>query len=416
MRRVVVTGMGAVSPVGNTVARTWDHLLAGKSGIQRLESIPVDDLKTQFGGECRDFDPLVALDDKARRHTGRFIHLAIAAAAEAVAQAGPIVEGLDPFRAGVLLGVGMSGLDEVVAADQVIREEGPRRMSPFFIPSAVANLAAGQIAIRFGLQGVSFCPTSACTSGAHAIGEAFHYIRMGKLDCAVAGGAEANINRIAFAGFGSMRALSTRNDEPHRASRPFDQDRDGFVLSEGSAVLVLEEEERARRRGATILAELSGYGTSTDAFHITRPTPGGEALLRAMRESLREAELRPEHITYVNAHATSTPAGDEGESKAIRTLFGDAAQGLWVSATKSMTGHLLGASGALEAMISIQALRTGAVPPTINLDRVDPECAGLDFVPHQARERRMDAVMSNSSGFGGSNVVLTFKRHGASPR
>lgn len=407
-RSVVVTGMGAVSPCGATLEATWRALLAGRSGIAPITSFETADLKTRFAGECRDFDPSPYWTKTDLRRYGRFTHLAVAASTMAVQAAGLPVDP-EGHRGGAFIGVAVGGLGEIVDAQATLDQSGPRRVSPFFILQTAPNLACGEVALRFGLRGPSFATASACTSGAHAIGEAFRAIREGRVDYAIAGGAESVIRRVVIAGFNSMRALSVRNDAPEAASRPFDADRDGFVLAEGAASLVLEEAEHAKRRGAPILAELRGYGATTDAYHATSPSPDGAGLAAAMREALRDASLSADAIDYVNPHATSTPAGDDAEAQAILGVFGaHATSGLWVSATKSMTGHLLGGAGALEAALAVQSIARGEVPPTINLERPEGAAAELDLVPGEARRRRVRAALSNSTGFGGHNASLAF--------
>lgn len=399
--------MGAVTPCGATLDATWSALLAGKSGIAPIEGFETSDLKTRFAGQCRDFDPSPFWDATDLRRNGRFTHLAVAASTMAAKAAG--LEPEEGRRGACFIGVAIGGLGEIVDAQATLDTQGARRVSPFFILRTAPNLATGEVAIRFGLRGPSFAPASACTSGSHAVGEAFRAIREGRADYAIAGGSEAVIRRLVIAGFNSMRALSTRNDAPQAASRPFDADRDGFVLAEGAASLVLEEAERARRRGAPILAELRGYGATTDAFHATNPPPDGAGLAAAMRDALDEARLRPDEVDYVNPHATSTDAGDAAEAAAILSVFGDhAKRGLAVSATKSMTGHLLGASGALEAVFAASCIHRGEIPPTINLERPDGAAAGLDLVPNVARRQRVRVALSNSTGFGGHDASLVF--------
>lgn len=408
MRRVVVTGLGAVTPCGVSFDQTWDAVVRGQSGIKRVTSCAVDDLRCQFAGECSDFDPSRFMDAKTVRHNGRFIQFALAAAEMALSAAGRPDQALDPRRLATIIGVGMASLHDIVDSQHTLDQKGAKRVTPFFIPRSLSNLAAGQVAMRFGAQGPSFCPTSACTSGAHAVAQAMDQIRLNRADVVIAGGAEAGVNRLALAGFDAMRALSVRNDAPHEASRPFDRDRDGFVLSEGAAVLILEERERAIARGAPILAEVLGHGSTTDAYHVSHPPPEGRGLADAMRLALADARVNAEDVGYVNAHATSTPAGDEAEAQAVLSVFGGK-NSLWVSSTKSTTGHLLGAAGALEAAITVQVIAKGVVPPTINLKRVDQAFEGLlDFVPHEARRRQIRIAASNSTGFGGHNASLIF--------
>jgi 3-oxoacyl-[acyl-carrier-protein] synthase II len=390
--------------------RAWGALIEGQSGIGPFTQFDASDLRTQFGGECRDFDPAPYWNPTDLRRHGRFTHMAVAASTMAVDAAG-LDTSEDGARGGVFIGVALGGLPEILGSHTDLETRGPRKVSPFFILRAAPNLAAGEVAIRFGLRGVSFATASACTSGAHAIGEAFRAVRDGRIDYALAGGSEAVNTRLTVAGFNSMRALSVRNEAPESASRPFDTGRDGFVLSEGAATLVLEEEERAKRRGAPILAELCGYGASTDALHATKPPDDGSGLVASMREALSDAQLDSSMIDYINPHATSTPAGDAAEAAAIVEVFGARTTGgLLVSATKSMSGHLLGASGALEAAISVYAIARDVVPPTINLETPEGPAARLDLVPNTARSARLRAAMSNSTGFGGHNATLVLRR------
>ena len=405
-RRVVVTGVGAVSPCGNTMDRTWGALVEGRSGIAPITRFETADLKTRFAGECNDFDPTPWWSKTELRRYGRFTHFGVAASAMAMESSGLTVD--DPARGGVFLGVALGGLPEILESQAALDERGPRKVSPFFILQAAPNLTAGEIAVRHGMRGPSFATASACSSGAHAIGEAFRAVREGRVDYAIAGGAEAVITRLTIAGFSQMMALSTRNETPTSASRPFDVSRDGFVLAEGAASLILEEAEHAKRRGAPILAELSGYGASTDAYHATKPHPDGSGLAAAMREALEESRANGENVDYVNPHATSTPAGDDAEAAAIRAVCG-ARTDLLVSGTKSMTGHLLGASGALEAAITVYAIARGEVPPTLNVETAEGAAAELDLVRGAARRHAVRLALSNSTGFGGHNVSLAFR-------
>ncbi|MEM1418167.1 MAG: beta-ketoacyl-ACP synthase II [Myxococcota bacterium] len=415
-RRVVITGVGAISPCGATTEDTWANVSGGRSGIRRIEGFDPEGFAVQIAGECRDFDPETYIEKKRLREMARFIHLTLGAAEQAVASSGFDPDDATKERTGTFVGVGMSGLDVIEEQHSRLRDKGPRRISPYFIPSAISNLAPGQVSMRWGYKGPSYTTTSACSSGAHAIGEAFQWIRRGGIDAAVAGGAEAAVTPLGVGGFAAMRALSKRNDEPERASRPYDSDRDGFVIAEGAGLLVMEEREYAMKRGATILAEVVGYGATADAYHLTQPAEGGEGAARAMRAALADAQLTPEAIDYVNAHGTSTPAGDMKELEAARSVFGAHAQakgseGLWVSSTKSVTGHLLGAAGGLESVISVLALHHGVVPPTANLENPDPGAEGLELVPITAKERKLAAVLNNSFGFGGTNVSLIFRSH-----
>lgn len=404
MRRVVITGVGCVSPLGLDVETTWRNLLDGKTGIGPIEGFDTADFSSRIAGQCRGFDPLAYVEKRRLKEGDRFIHLALAASAMAIASAGfqPTEEQRE--RVGTLIGVGLFGIGLVETTLTTLNHKGPGKVSPYFMPAMLANLAPGQVSMKYGFKGPSYTHTSACASGAHAIADATRLIRMGEIDAAVAGGAEAAVTPLGLAGFCALRALSTRNEEPARASRPFEAERDGFVIAEGAGVLLLEERESALLRGAPILAEVLGAGASSDAYHLTKPAPDGEGAARAMRLALKDARVAPEAVDYVNAHGTSTGFGDMQECRAIRAAIGRP----WVSSTKSMTGHLLGAAGGLEAVICALALRDGQVPPTINLDNVDPEIAelGLDLVPHAARERDLSVVLSNSFGFGGTNCAL----------
>jgi len=409
-RRVVVTGLGLVCPVGVGVEESWQALVAGKSGVGPITHYDASTYPTKIAGEVRGFEPEKFMDRKEVRRNDRFIQFALAAADMAVADSGIDFAKEDPERVGVIVGSGMGGLATIEDTHQTLMERGVRKVSPFFIPAIIINLAPGQIALRWGLKGPNFSPVSACATGNHSIGDALMYIERGMADVMIAGGTEATLTPLGLAGFCAARAMSERNDAPEKASRPFDKGRDGFVAAEGSGILVLEEYEHARRRGARIYAELCGYGASCDANHVTSPAPEGEGGQRAMRMALADAGLRPEQVGYVNTHGTSTPQGDIAECQAIRRVFGDwADQGLVVSSTKSMTGHMLGAAGGAEAVFSILALHRGVVPPTMNVDEQDPECR-LDVVPNRAREVRTEAVLSNSFGFGGTNAVVAFRK------
>jgi 3-oxoacyl-[acyl-carrier-protein] synthase II len=400
--------MGIVTPLGIGTEATWAAAIAGRSGAGPITLFEIsDEYPTRFAAEVKGFVPEQFVEKKKLKEMGRFVPFSLAATKMAVDDAGLELGDAERQRVGVYIGVGLGGLEMLERCTLVLRDKGPRRVSPYFIPSLIGNMAAGQVSIEFGFQGPSFAHTSACSSSAHAIGEATRAIRQGYADVVVAGGAEATISPIGIAGFSAMFALSRRNDEPERASRPWDVGRDGFLCGEGAGTLILESLSHARQRGARILAEVIGYDATSDAYHITKPAPEGEGAVRAMQLALRDARLAPDQIDYVNAHGTSTPAGDTEESKAIARVFGAHAldQRLWISSTKSMMGHLLGAAGAVEAAICIQAIRTGVVPPTINLEEQDPECV-LDFVPLRARERRIRHAMSNSFGFGGTNATL----------
>jgi 3-oxoacyl-[acyl-carrier-protein] synthase II len=409
-RRVVVTGLGLVCPVGVGVEESWQALVAGKSGIGPITHYDASTYPTKIAGEVKGFEPEKFMDRKEVRRNDRFIQFALAAADMAVADSGIDFAKEDPERVGVIVGSGMGGLATIEDTHQTLMERGVRKVSPFFIPAIIINLAPGQIALRWGLKGPNFSPVSACATGNHSLGDALMYIERGMADVMIAGGTEATLTPLGLAGFCAARAMSERNDAPERASRPFDKGRDGFVAAEGSGILVLEEYEHARRRGARIYAELCGYGASCDANHVTSPAPEGEGGQRAMRMALSDAGLRPEQVGYVNTHGTSTPQGDIAECQAIRKVFGDwADRGLVVSSTKSMTGHMLGAAGGAEAVFSVLALHRGVVPPTMNVDEQDPECR-LDVVPNRAREVRTEAVLSNSFGFGGTNAVIAFRK------
>ncbi len=414
-RRVVVTGMGAVSPLGLDVPTLWQGIREARSGITPITLCDASNLESRIAGEVRGFDPLNYMDRKEVRRNDRFIHLAIAAAAEALRTAELIVTPENAESIGVTIGSGIGGITTLAEGVITLQERGPSRISPFLVPAMITNMAAGQVSMLFGLKGPNYCPTSACASGAHAIGEAAEIIRRGWASAVVAGGSEAPITPIGIASFASAKAISTRNDDPAGASRPFDAGRDGFVLAEGGAVLVLEDLEFARARGARILAELVGYGLSADAYHITQPAPGGEGALRSMRAALKHAGLTPDDIDYINAHGTSTPAGDIAETEAIKRLLGERAYQVPVSSSKSQFGHLLGAAGAIEAIVSILAIQENLLPPTINYTTPDPQC-DLDYVPNAARPARVDVVLSNSFGFGGHNVSLVFRRYDETAR
>lgn len=399
-----------MSPCGLDLASSWEAISTGKTGIAPITHFDASEYPVRIAGEVKGFDPLKFVEKKRIKEGDTFIHYAIAAADEAVKHSG--FEPTDEQRdmVGTIIGVGLGGLPMLEAMGMVLATKGPRKISPYFIPAVISNLAPGQLSMRFGYRGSSFTTTSACASGAHALGEATRAIRLGELDACLTGGAEATVTGLGIAGFAQMRALSTRNEEPEKASRPWDADRDGFVMGEGAAMMMLEEYEAAKKRGANILAEVVGYGTTADAYHMTSPSPEGEGAQRSMRMALKNAGLSPDAIGYVNAHATSTGVGDINEVLAMRAVFGShATSGLAVSSTKSMTGHLLGAAGALESVISIQALRTGILPPTLNLDNPIEEAKGLNLVPHKAQEGSLRAVMNNSFGFGGTNATVIFK-------
>ena len=408
-QRVVVTGVGAVTPVGNDVPTMWDNLVAGRSGIDKITAFDASQLKVQIAAEVKDFDPQTYMDRRDVRHLDRYAHFATAAAMQAVQNACLQVADEDPRRVGVIVGSGIGGLNTTFQQYEVLKERGPRRVGPFTIPAMLSNTASGHIAILFGARGPNMAPTLACATGTAAVGEAFTLIRQGIVDVMIAGGAEAAICDLAIAGFENMGALSPNNQEPERASRPFDAKRDGFVIGEGAGILVLESLAHARARGASIHGEIVGYGLTTDASHATAPRSDGLGAFEAMQTALLQAGLSVEEVDYINAHATSTPLGDAGETTAIKRLFGPQAYRLAVSSTKSMMGHLLGAAGAVEAIICLKTLQTGVIPPTINYETPDPAC-DLDYVPNVARRRRVQVALSNSFGFGGHNASLLIKR------
>jgi 3-oxoacyl-[acyl-carrier-protein] synthase II len=409
-RRVVITGMGAVSPLGLDVPSLWQGIREARSGVGPVTLCDTAGLESRIAGEVKGFEPQNYMDRKEVRRNDRFIHFALAATAEALRSAELTVTPANAEDIGVIIGSGIGGIATFADGLYTLRDKGPGRVSPFLVPAMITNMAAGQVSIHFGLKGPNFCPTSACATGAHAIGEAAETIRRGWASAIVAGGSEAPITPLGIAAFSSARAISTRNDDPAGASRPFDATRDGFVLSEGCGVVVLEDLEFALARGARILAEVVGYGLSSDAFHITQPTPGGEGALRAMRLALRHANLTPDDIDYVNAHGTSTSAGDLAETQAIKSLLGQRAYQVPVSSSKSQLGHLIGAAGSIEGIISVLAIQNDLLPPTINLHTPDPEC-DLDYVPNAARPGHIDVAISNSFGFGGHNVSLLFRRY-----
>jgi 3-oxoacyl-[acyl-carrier-protein] synthase II len=408
VRRVVVTGIGLICALGNRTEEVWRNLLAGKSGVHKITQFDTSKHACQIAAEVKDFDPLNFIEKKEARKMGRFIHLAIAAADEAVQMSGLKVTPENAETVGVHIGSGIGGFDIIEREHTNLMEGGPRKISPFFIPAAIVNLAAGQVSMRFGAKGPNEATATACTTSAHSVGDSFRIIQHGDADVMIAGGSEAAITPMGVGGFAAMRALSLRNDEPERASRPWDKDRDGFVIGEGSGILIMEELEHARARGAKPLAEIVGYGMSGDAHHITQPAPEHEGGFRVMRNAARDAKVSPNQIGYVNAHGTSTPIGDTLEAHAIRNFFGG--EKVAVSSTKSMTGHLLGGAGGLEAAITVLALRDQMLPPTINLENQDPDTAGMDFVPNHARQASFEYAMSNSFGFGGTNGALLFKK------
>ena len=411
IRRVVVTGIGLVTPLGIGREETWSALIEGKSGIGPITQFDTTDFATKFAGEVKDFDPTKWIEKREAKSQDRFLQLAVVAATMAVEDSGFTVEGEAAERAGVYIGAGLGGVSTIERTHSALKEKGPRRgMSPYFVPMIIVNMAPGLVSIRFGLKGPSMSHVSACSTGAHSIGEAMRLIQRDDADVMVAGGCEATITPLGVGGFNAMRALSTRNEEPQRASRPFDLDRDGFVIAEGAGVLILEELEHAKKRGAKIYGELRGYGLSSDAHHMVQPPDGGEGAQRCMKLALRDAKLEPTQIGYINAHGTSTKQGDIAETVAVKTVFGEQAKKLAMSSTKSMTGHTLGAAGGIEAAFSVLALQRGILPPTINLETPDPAC-DLDYVPNSARQVKIEAALSNSFGFGGTNASLIFTRY-----
>jgi 3-oxoacyl-[acyl-carrier-protein] synthase II len=411
-RRVVVTGVGLVTALGTGTEETWKGLCDGRSGVGPISRFDTTEFSTRIAAEVKDFDPLRWFDKKDLKKMDFFIYYAVAAADFAMKQSGLVIDPDVSERVGVFIGSGIGGFTVIEREHKALLEGGPRKISPFFIPSSIINLAAGQVSIRFGARGPNSAPCTACSSGAHAVGDAFRVISRGDADAMICGGSEAAITPMGVGGFAAMRALSTRNDEPERASRPFDAKRDGFVVGEGAGVLVIEELEHARRRGAKIVAELVGYGMSGDAFHITLPPDDGRGAHRVMLNALTDAGVKPEEVGYINAHGTSTPPNDRIESYAIKQLFGEHAKTLAVSSTKSMIGHLLGAAGAVEAGISCLVVERGILPPTINYENPDPDC-DLDYVPNQMRTKDVRYALSNSFGFGGTNAALLFKRYEA---
>ncbi len=409
-RRVVVTGLGMISPLGIGNEPTWQGLIEGRSGIGPITKFDAKDYAARIAGEVKGFVPENWIEKKEVKKSDTFIHYAIVAAQMAVDDASLDVKSVDGDRMGVIIGSGIGGLPLIEEMHTKLMERGPSRISPFFIPGLIVNLASGQISIRFGARGPNSAPATACATGAHAIGDASRIIRHDEADIMFAGGSEAVVSPLAVGGFAAMRALSTRNDEPQRASRPWDLDRDGFVMGEGAGVLLLEEREHAIARGAKIYCEITGYGMTSDAYHITSPAEDGGGMMRVMNRALKDAGLKPEQIDYINAHGTSTSVGDKTETLAIKRVFGDYAKDVAISSTKSMTCHLLGAAGGLESAIAAMTLKTGIIPPTINYETPDPEC-DLDYVPNKARHKKVTHVLSNSFGFGGTNATLIFSEH-----
>lgn len=408
-RRVVITGIGLVTPVGLTKDANWESIIAGKSGIGPITRFDTSLFETRIAGEVKGFDAAKFLEKKEIKKMDRFIQYAIAATTEALDESGLKITPENAERVGVIVGSGMGGIETVIQNEYICRDQGPKRVSPFFIPSCVINLAPGQISIRTGAKGPNFSPVSACATGAHAIGEAYHIIKRGEADAIIAGGAESTIIPVAIAGFSNMKALSTRNDPPEKACRPFDAERDGFIMGEGAGILILEELEHAQQRGARIYAELIGFGMNSDAYHITSPAPDGSGPARCMELAIASAGIKKEEVGYINAHGTSTPVNDSMETKAIKLAFGEHARKVLISSTKSMTGHLLGAAGAVETAYTALALYHQIVPPTINLENPDPEC-DLDYVPHTARPSEIEVAISNSFGFGSTNACVVLRK------
>jgi len=408
-KRVVITGLGMVTPLGIGVEETWNALIQGKSGIRKITAFDASDFPSQIAGEVKGFNPEDYIEPKEIKKMDRFIHFAIAATSMALKDSGLVINEENADRVGVIIGSGIGGLHTIEHYHSVLLEKGPRKITPFFIPMLVINLAAGQVSIKFGAKGPNSAVSTACATGSHAIGDAFKIVQRGDADVMIAGGTEAVITPLGIGGFTAMKALSTRNNEPERASRPFDVDRDGFVMGEGAGIIILESLDNAVKRGAKIYAEIKGYGMTADAYHITAPSPGGEGAARCIRLALKDGEIEPTEVDYINAHGTSTKYNDEFETAAIKDVFGEHAYKLAVSSTKSMTGHLLGAAGGVESVITILSIYHGIVPPTINLDKPDPEC-DLDYVPHKARRMEIKYALNNSFGFGGTNACLLFKK------
>ena len=409
-KRVVVTGMGVIASLGHNVNDFWTNILAGKCGIERVTLFDAKDYSCQIGAEVRGWDPAQHMDPKEVRRNDRYTHFGFCAAKQAIADAKLDMTKEDADRVGVIIGSGIGGMLTIEAQHKVLMERGPRKVSPFMIPALISNMCGGLVAIELGARGPNFGVVSACSTATHAIGESLRMIRRGETDVMVCGGAEAAITPLAYAGFCSMKAMSTNNEAPQKSSRPFDANRDGFIMAEGSAILVIESLEHALARGAHIYCELAGYAATCDAYHITSPDPDGKGLSESMIKSLADANLAPDQVDYINAHGTSTPYNDKFETLAIKKVFGDHARKVHISSTKSMTGHLLGAAGSIEAVISVKAIETGVVPPTINYETPDPDC-DLDYTPNVKREAKINAVLTDNLGFGGHNASLVFKRH-----
>lgn len=409
-RRVVVTGVGAITPIGNTLEETWEAICKGESGIGEITRFDASTFPTRIAAEVKDFNPEKYIDKKEIKKMDTFIHYAIGASMMALDNSGLQISENNSHRIGVIIGCGMGGLSAIEHYHKVLLDKGPRRVSPFFVPMIITNLAAGQVSMYLGARGPNSCTTTACAAASHAIGDAFKIIQRGDADGMITGGTEAVITPLAVAGFSSLRALSTRNEDPKRASRPFDKNRDGFVMGEGAGILILEELETAKKRGARIYAEIVGYGMSGDAYHMTMPDPEARGVVRCIKMALDDAGLRPEEVEYINAHGTSTPYNDKHETLAIKQVFGEHAYKLAVSSTKSMTGHLLGAAGGIEGIFTALSIYHGILPPTINYETPDPEC-DLDYVPLYARNSKVRVALSNSFGFGGTNATLAFKAY-----
>ena len=408
-KRVVVTGLGAITPIGNTLAEYWDGLISGRNGIAPITLFDASRHDCRFAGEVKGFDPLLYLDRKEAKRMDRFAQFAVSASKQAIADAQFVINDLNAEQVGVLIGTGIGGLKVLEDQQEIYLTKGPDRCSPFMIPMMIANMAAGLTAIHLGAKGPNSCSVTACAAGSNAIGDAFRLIQRGYAQAMICGGTEAAVTPLSFAGFAACKALSTRNDDPTHASRPFDKDRDGFVMGEGVGILVLEELEYALARGARIYAEIIGYGMTCDAYHMTSPVPGGEGAARAISLALKDAGITPDRVSYINAHGTSTPANDSTETAAIKKALGEHAYNVAISSTKSMTGHLLGGSGGIEAVATVMAIVNDRVPPTINLVNPDPEC-DLDYIPNHSREHQVSVALSNSFGFGGHNVTLAFKK------
>jgi 3-oxoacyl-[acyl-carrier-protein] synthase II len=409
MRRVVVTGVGLISPLGSGNAKNWEALTSGTSGIAPITRFDASSFPVTIAGEVKDFNPEDFIEKKEVKKMDLFIQYAVAAAQLAMDDSGLVIDDTNAERVGVLVGAGIGGLPTIEKYHSALLEGGYKKISPFFIPMLIINLAPGHISMRFGAKGPNLSSVSACATATHSIGDAYHIIKRGDADAMIAGGTESTVTPLGIGGFAAMKALSTRNDDPQGASRPFDKNRDGFVMGEGAGIIILEEYEAAKQRGAYIYAEVVGYGLTGDAYHLTAPAPGGEGAARCMKMALKNSGVNPEEVSYINAHGTSTPMNDLYETMAIKSVFGDYARKVMVSSTKSMTGHLLGAAGGIEAVYSVMALRHGVVPPTINYHEPDPEC-DLDFVPNTARDAKLDYAMSNNFGFGGTNASLLFKK------